>query len=225
MTDAAPIILEPKLPADAAVIWMHGLGADGSDFAPIVSILGLPEEHSVRFVFPHAPIAPVSLNNGMQMRSWFDMKSLDLLEDVDCAGIRVACYQIYKLIEEQRALGIDNKRIILAGFSQGGLVAMHAGLSFCHSLGGIIALSTWCPLVEQFYLHRDMPIFMAHGRQDPIVDFKYGAQMRDDFTKKHYQVEWHAYDMQHEVIVEEIAEIGRFIQAVLAGKYLVEKDV
>ncbi|WP_044410194.1 alpha/beta hydrolase [Thiomicrospira microaerophila] len=215
MAEDMPIIVEPSSPAKAAVIWLHGLGADGSDFVDIVPSLGLPADHAIRFVFPHAPVQPVTINGGMAMRSWFDIRSMDILEDVDSAGIRVSCHQVYKLIEQQRVAGVASDRIVLAGFSQGGLIALHAGLSYDHPLAGVMALSTWCPLVEQFYLHREMPIFIAHGEQDPVVPFALGAKARDDLSAKGYAVEWHAYPMQHQVCLDEIEAIGAWLRQVL----------
>lgn len=215
MADDLPIIVEPSSPAKAAVIWLHGLGADGSDFVDIVPSLGLPTDHAIRFVFPHAPVQPVTINGGMEMRSWFDIRSMDILEDVDSAGIRVSCHQVYKLIEQQRDAGVASDRIVLAGFSQGGLIALHAGLSYDHPLAGVMALSTWCPLVEQFYLHREMPIFIAHGQQDPVVPFALGVKARDDLAAKGYQVDWQAYPMQHQVCIEEIEAIGAWLRQLL----------
>ncbi|MGE4501548.1 MAG: alpha/beta hydrolase [Thiomicrospira sp.] len=216
MSDILPVVIEPDVPAKAAVIWMHGLGADGHDFEGIVPSLGLPKGHAIRFIFPHAPIQAVTINGGMHMRSWFDIRSMDFFNDVDSAGIRVSCHTVYKLIQQQIDSGIESQHIVLAGFSQGGLIAYHAGLSYDHALGGIIALSTWCPLVEQFYLHREMPIFVAHGRQDPIVPYALGAKARDDLSAKGYQIEWHDYDMQHQVCADEVDAIGAWLRKVLA---------
>lgn len=215
MADDLPMIVEPKTPAKAAVIWLHGLGADGADFVDVVPSLGLPQEHGIRFVFPHAPVQPVTINGGMAMRSWFDIRSMDILNDVDSAGIRVSCHQVYKLIEQQRDLGISSDKIVIAGFSQGGLIALHAGLSYDHPLAGVMALSTWCPLVEQFYLHREMPMFIAHGQQDPVVPFELGVKARDDLTAKGYQIDWRAYPMQHQVCIDEIEAIGAWLRRVL----------
>lgn len=215
MTDRLPLIVEPNLPADSAVIWLHGLGADGADFVDIVPSLGLPAEHGIRFVFPHAAVQPVTINGGMTMRSWFDIRSMDILNDIDSAGIRVSCHQVYKLIEQQRDLGIASKNIVIAGFSQGGLIALHAGLSYDHPLAGVMALSTWCPLVEQFYLHREMPIFIAHGDQDSVVPYALGIKARDDLRAKGYQVEWQDYPMEHQVCLEEIEAIGHWLKRTL----------
>lgn len=214
------IIIEPQEEAKAVVIWLHGLGADGNDFVPLVKELNLPEDLAIRFIFPHAPISPVTLNGGMEMRSWFDLKSLELMENVDCAGIRVSCHSIYRLIEEQMKLGIDPKNIVLAGFSQGGLIALHAGLSFDHGLAGIMALSTWLPLPEQFYLHRTTQIFIAHGTQDPVVPFSLGMEMKQELESKGYPVEWHPYPMQHQVCADEVVAISKWLQRVLG-----EQDV
>lgn len=217
MSDILPVVIEPDAPAKAAVIWMHGLGADGHDFEEIVPSLGLPKGHAIRFIFPHAPIQPVTINGGMHMRSWFDIRSMDFFNDIDSAGIRVSCHQVYKLIQQQIDAGIDSHQIVLAGFSQGGLIAYHAGLSYDHALGGIVALSTWCPLVEQFYLHQEMPIFVAHGQQDTVVPYALGAKARDDLTAKGYQIEWHDYAMQHQVCADEVDAIGAWLRKTLAG--------
>ncbi|WFE69250.1 carboxylesterase [Thiomicrospira sp. R3] len=215
MTDRLPLIVEPNLPAHSAVIWLHGLGADGADFVDIVPRLGLPAEHGIRFIFPHAAVQPVTINGGMTMRSWFDIRSMDILNDIDSAGIRVSCHQVYKLIEQQRDVGIASKNIVIAGFSQGGLIALHAGLSYDHPLAGVMALSTWCPLVEQFYLHREMPIFIAHGREDSVVPYALGIKARDDLRAKGYRVEWQDYPMEHQVCLEEIEAIGHWLKRIL----------
>lgn len=209
------VIMEPSQPAQSAVIWLHGLGADGHDFTGIVPQLGLPEAHAVRFVFPHAPVQPVTVNGGMEMRAWFDIRSMDLLDDVDAAGIRVACYQVYDLIKQQMDQGIAADKIVLAGFSQGGLIALHAALSFEKTLAGIMALSTWCPMHEQFYMHRRIPIFMAHGEGDPVIPLPIAQHSREALQQQGYSIEWHTYPMQHQVCAQEVEAIGSWLRRVL----------
>lgn len=215
MTHSAPVIIEPANSANAAVIWLHGLGADGYDFADVVPNLGLPQDHRLRFIFPHAPMQPVTINGGLSTRSWFDIRSMDLLNDVDSAGIRVSCHQVYKLIEHQVDQGISSDRIVLAGFSQGGLIALHAGLSYDHPLAGVMALSTWCPLVEQFYLHRQMPMLIAHGQNDPIVPYELGLKAYEDLQAKGYHIDWHEYEMAHQVCAEELSALGQWLGRIL----------
>ncbi|WP_319380963.1 alpha/beta hydrolase-fold protein [Thiomicrorhabdus sp.] len=217
MSDTPPIIVEPKGPdgkemsAQAVVIWLHGLGADGYDFLGVLPQLNLPQQHAIRFIFPHAPEQPVTLNGGMLMRSWYDIRSPDLLNEVDAAGIRVACYRVYDLIDRQIKAGIDPKKVLLAGFSQGGLIALHAGLSYQQSLGGIMALSTYCPMEQQFYMHREMPIFMAHGTEDGVVPLALAEHARKALGQKGYQIEWHPYQMGHQVCGEELADIRSWL--------------
>lgn len=211
-----PIVIEPKSQAaKACVIWLHGLGADGNDFASLTPQLNLPKVHAVRFVFPSAPIAPVTINGGMEMRSWYDIRSLDLLNDVDAAGIRVSCYRVFDLIKSQIEMGIAPEQIVLAGFSQGGVVALHAALSYEHRLAGVMALSTYFPLPQQFFLHRGLPIFMAHGVYDEVVSLSAAEQSREALDKKGYAVEWHTYPMGHSVCPEEVEDISAWLRQVL----------
>ncbi|MDG6773796.1 alpha/beta hydrolase fold domain-containing protein [Thiomicrorhabdus sp. ZW0627] len=213
--DDLPIVIEPPQLADSAVIWLHGLGADGNDFVGIVPELGLPESHGVRFVFPHAKHQEVTINGGMSMRAWYDIRSLDFMGDVDAAGIRVACYQVYDLIKQQIACGIPADRILLAGFSQGGLIALHAALSYEQELAGVLAMSTYCPMYEQFYMHRGIPIMMVHGLSDPVIPLEVAEHSRQMLLKKGYQIEWHTYPMQHQVCADEIADIAAWLKQVL----------
>ncbi|MDG6777188.1 alpha/beta hydrolase fold domain-containing protein [Thiomicrorhabdus sp. zzn3] len=214
-TSTAPIILEPQGQVQSAVIWLHGLGADGEDFVGVVPQLDLPEEHGIRFVFPHAPYQEVTINGGATMRAWYDIRSMDLMGEVDAAGIRVACYQVYDLVQQQIRAGIAPQRIVLAGFSQGGLIALHAGLSYQQALGGILALSTYCPMYEQFYMHRHMPIMMTHGLSDPVIPLPIADQSRKALEHKGYHVEWHTYPMQHQVCAEELDDISHWLRRVL----------
>ncbi len=206
-----PIIIEPEKRATSAVIWLHGLGADGNDFAGLVPELDLPSHHGIRFIFPNALEQAVTINGGMTMRSWFDIRSTDFMNDIDAAGIRVACNQIYALIQQQIEAGIDVDKIVLAGFSQGGLVALHAGLSFSQPLAGIMALSTYCPMSEQFHLHRQTPILMAHGKFDTVIPMAIAKQSAEALTERGYAIEWHQYPMEHQVCAEEIGEISTWL--------------
>ncbi|MBS0350585.1 MAG: alpha/beta fold hydrolase, partial [Proteobacteria bacterium] len=178
---------ETDAPVDACVIWLHGLGADGHDFAGIIHQLQLPENLGIRFIFPHAPKRPVTLNNGFVMRAWYDIYSLNDLNEQDRAGILSSEAAILQLIQQQLMAGIAATRIILAGFSQGGALALHTGLRFSSPLGGILGLSTYLPLSKQFdnqqLANREMPVFLAHGRLDDILPLSLGEMTRDLLQK------------------------------------------
>ncbi len=213
-TTIEPILIEsPSLPADAAVIWLHGLGADGHDFEPIVSELGLSENHSIRFIFPHAPIQSVTINGGMEMRSWYDIRSLDLLNDFDVSGVARSAQMVASLIDQQIQSGILPDRIVLAGFSQGGLIALHAGLTYPQPLAGIMALSTYCPTGESFQERSEMPILMMHGQQDSVIPIEVAEWSKQMLLQNGYSVEWHTYSMQHQVIPSQIQRIGQWLKA------------
>src|SRR6266699_2356046 len=190
-----------------SIIWLHGLGADGNDFATIVPELDLPKE-AARFVFPHAPVQPVTINGGARMRAWYDVSN-DGRQDA--AGIRASQAHVEALIARERARGIAPGAIVLAGFSQGGAIALHTGLRHAERLAGILALSTYLPLPdtlkqEASQANRDLPIFMAHGTQDPVIPLSWAARSRDSLTSLGYAVEWHEYPMPHSVCAEEIAD-------------------
>lgn len=204
--------------ARASVIWLHGLGADGNDFRPIVPELGLPASAGVRFIFPHAPEQPVTLNGGMVMRAWFDLISLDRSGRQDAAGIRAAATRVQALMERENERGVPDERIILAGFSQGGAVALHLGLRHPRRLAGILALSTYLPLQDTVAEERrtanaETPIFMAHGAMDPVLELRLGEQSRAELEALGYAVDWHTYPMAHAVCMEEIRAIGEWIRA------------
>jgi len=210
-------IYSAKQPAQASVIWMHGLGADGYDFANIVPELHLSPSLPIRFIFPHAPMQPVSLNRGMVMRSWFDIAALheDALEDD--TGLRQAATWVDELIKQEQQRGIPMDRILLAGFSQGGALALYAGLRYPQPLGGIIALSTYLPLgnklaAEASSANKQIPIFMAHGTIDPVVMYAWGENSRDFLKKLQYPVEWHEYPMMHQLCAQEIKDIKQWIE-------------
>ena len=209
-----------------SIIWLHGLGADGHDFEPIVPELRLPESLPLRFVFPHAPVRPVTINGGVAMRAWYDILSLDRDGPSDEAGIRDSARILEARIEAERERGIDANRIVVAGFSQGGAIALHAALRQRARLAGLMALSTYLPLPEYFedevlndpaVGHRDLPIFMAHGSFDPMLPMQLGRHSAELLASAGFEVEWHDYPMAHAVCAEEIEDIRRWLLAVLAG--------
>ncbi len=220
MNDDSPIIIEHGDNIDASVIWLHGLGADGSDFVPVVRELGLPASLQIRFIFPHAPVRPITINQGYRMRGWYDITSLDIANRDDEAGIMESAQILNRVCEEQINSGIAARRIIFAGFSQGGAIALYAGLRFPQQLGGIMALSTYLPMAERTVdeasdANRDTPIFMAHGLQDDIVAYPFGEHSREQLKQLGHNVEWHTYPMGHSVCMEEIQAISHWLLGVL----------
>jgi len=210
-----------KKPIDTAVIWLHGLGADGYDFEPIVPQLQLPETFAVRFVFPHAPVRPVTINMGCEMRSWYDILSMQEVREINQAQLEQSCAQLRALIAQQQSLGIGSQRTVIAGFSQGGAVVLSTALAFEQPLAGVIALSTYLPLVEQAGNSRHAansatPIFVGHGVQDPVVPCSLGHSIYEQLSAWRYSVEWHQYDMPHAVCLEEIADLSAWLQRTLA---------
>ena len=206
----------------ASVIWLHGLGADGHDFVPIVPELGLPAAPAVRFVFPHAPMRSVTINGGMVMRAWYDVVDGGGVRREVEAGVRESQRQIEALIERERKRGVAAAAIVLAGFSQGGAMALHAGLRHPERLAGVMALSCFLPLAdtlagEAAAANRQTPIFMAHGSQDPLIPLARGLEARDLLVTLGYRVSWHQYPMPHAVCAEEIGDIARWLRAVLGG--------
>lgn len=203
-----------------SIIWLHGLGADGHDFVDIVPKLHLNAEPNVHFIFPHAPIQPVTINGGRKMRAWFDILELGTEHKVDIAGIYQSAGLIDQLIQQEIDHGIPPENILLAGFSQGGTVALHAGLRYPYKLAGIIALSTYLPTLEQLKAQRPTanhatPIFMGHGIIDSMVAIEYGKKTSDILAAMGYNVEWHDYLMEHTVCVEEIEHLSDFINSIL----------
>ena len=216
--DAIEIETAPR--ADAAVIWLHGLGADGYDFEPIVPELRLPAQLRVRFVFPHAPVRPVTLNMGMPMRAWYDILQLGGGREDD-AGIRASQELVEDLVGRELARGVHARRIVLAGFSQGGAIALQTGLRYGERLGGILALSTYLPLAASLGAERnpanlELPIFMAHGTLDPMIAIARARESRDALQALGYAVEWREYAMPHSVCAEEIADIAAWLLRTLA---------
>jgi phospholipase/carboxylesterase len=216
------VTLTPAQPPVASVILLHGLGADGWDFVPIVAELSLPDTLPVRFVFPHAPVRPVTVNNGYEMRAWYDIKAFTPEGRADAAGLAESVRRVDAYLRAEIAGGVAASRIVLAGFSQGGAVALSAGLRFGERLAGLLALSTYLPFPETLAASRsaanlDVPLLMCHGRMDPVVPIGMGTEARDVLRAQGYAVEWHEYPMQHEVCAAELAEIARWLRARLAG--------
>ncbi len=202
------------------VIWMHGLGADGNDFVPVVKELGLPDTLPLRFIFPHAPMRPITINNGFVMRGWYDILELGALERrVDEKGIRESQAAIEALIAREIERGIAAGKIVLAGFSQGGVIALQTGLRHKEKLAGIMALSTYLALQstlaqEASSANKDIPIFLAHGTHDDIIPIQLAHASRDALTRAGYKVEWHDYRMPHSVSPDEIEHIGAWLRRV-----------
>ncbi len=217
----APIQIDTGSAPTFALIWLHGLGADGSDFVPVIPELGLPPELTGRFIFPHAPYMPVTCNGGYEMRAWYDILSLAPgSREVDEASLQRSRETVRQLIGEQVAAGIPSRRIFLAGFSQGGAIALHTGLRYQERLAGIIALSTYLPLKaslaeEAASVNADLPIFMAHGTFDDVISMTTNQGSKEILEQMRYPLEWHAYPMAHSVCEEEIADIRQFLARVL----------
>jgi phospholipase/carboxylesterase len=211
-----PIEIETGPGPQAAVIWLHGLGADGHDFEPIVPELDLPKP--VRFIFPHAPVRPVTINNGMRMRAWYDIFQFGGGAE-DEAGLRASQAILEGLISSEVKRGVKPAKIVLAGFSQGGAIVLQTGLRYPERLGGIMALSTYLPLQEKITeahaANRDLPIFMAHGSYDDIIPLKRAEQSRDLLVKSGYPVDWRTYPMPHSVCPEELGHISEFLARTL----------
>lgn len=223
MTQLLPHIeIETAANPRAAVIWLHGLGADGNDFAALVPELDLRRCPPIRFVFPHAPSIAVTVNGGYVMPAWYDISGTDLISRQDAAGIERSQRAIVALLEREVARGMSADNIVLAGFSQGCAIALHTGLRYPQRLAGIIALSGYLPLAERLPDERhaanaSTPIFMAHGNADPVVAFERGSTSRDLLAGLGYRVSWHSYPMQHSVHPREVADISAFLAQVLGG--------
>ena len=210
------IEVETAVKPDAAVIWLHGLGADGHDFEPIVPEIVRPGERAWRFVFPNAPVRPVTINGGMPMRAWYDLKGLDRRAAEDVAGFRDTDMHIRRLIAREGERGIPASRIVLAGFSQGGAVTLYMLPRLSEKLAGAMALSCYLPLEGSFAAERTpandgTPIFMAHGQWDNVLPMSLGVLSRDYLKARQYAVEWHEYPMAHAVCADEIADIRKFL--------------
>ncbi|MEM7233771.1 MAG: PHB depolymerase family esterase [Planctomycetota bacterium] len=215
------IRVEPDSPPKAAVIWMHGLGDSGHGFSEYVSYFKLPPELGVRWIFPHAPERPITLNGGMVMRGWYDLQELARIREEDDAGIRESESLIRELIEEARADGIPSNKIVLAGFSQGGAIAFKTVLRYPERLGAIIALSTYLPLgstveAERSEANQSTPILQVHGTHDPVLHISLGTTSRDHLTSLGYSVDWHEYPMDHSLCMEEIEVVAKTLKSVLS---------
>lgn len=213
------IELETRPKPSHSVIWLHGLGADGNDFVPIVQQLKLPKL-GIRFVFPHAPMRPVTINGGFVMRAWYDIAAQDLAMREDEAGLRESQAAIEALIAKEAARGMPASRVVLAGFSQGGVISLQTGLRYPKALAGVMSLSAYLPLAakvpaERNAANQDTPIFLGHGMADNVVPLKLGTTTRDQLIKLEYDVDWHQYPMAHSVCPQELDDIGAWLTRVL----------
>ncbi|MBS3803276.1 MAG: dienelactone hydrolase family protein [Oleiphilaceae bacterium] len=209
------IEIETRPSPDAAVIWLHGLGASGHDFEPVVPQLQLPADAAVRFVFPHAPMLPITVNGGMSMPAWYDIKAMDVDRAIDTDQLMASAAEIDKLIERERERGVANERIVIAGFSQGGAVAYQVGLSYPERLAGILGLSTYFATAGNIHpsdANRDIPIKVYHGLHDPMVPEVLGRRTIDSLKAMGYKPEYKTYPMDHSVCMEEIVDIGLFLR-------------
>lgn len=219
MDDMLPAIeMQTGDAPDACVIWLHGLGADGNDFAPIVPELLLPKSMAIRFIFPHAPSMPVTINGGYVMPAWYDILEMDIGRRIDTEGLLRSAASIAALMERELERGIKSDRLVLAGFSQGGAVAYQVALSFPQPLCGLLAMSTYFATGDDIYLHpanKKIPIAAHHGLYDPVVPEKLGRQGADELKKHGYQVDYRTYPMEHSVCPEQITDISTWLQKVL----------
>jgi phospholipase/carboxylesterase len=211
------VTLEPAKPAVATVILLHGLGADGQDFVPIVPELGLPDSMPVRFVFPHAPTRPITISGGYVMRAWYDITAFTPEGRADTKGLAEASRRVAQYIKHEAERGVPARRVLLAGFSQGGATALHVALRYPERLAGLIALSCYLPFhtrlgAEKSAANADLPILLCHGTRDPVVHVGMGLEARDELKAQGYAVEWHEYPIQHEVNATEIADIARWLK-------------
>ncbi len=215
MQDLQYIEIETGENPTAAVIWLHGLGASGHDFEPVVPELGLPEDAAVRFIFPHAPNLPVTINGGMTMPAWYDIKAMDIDRVVDTEQLRASADAVAKLVEREKEKGVPADRIIIAGFSQGGAVAYELGLSYPERFAGILALSTYfatADTVQRSEANADVPISVYHGTFDPMVPESLGVRSVEALKEMGYDPSYQTFPMEHSVCLEEIQDIGRFIR-------------
>jgi phospholipase/carboxylesterase len=216
------VILSPELPAVASVILLHGLGADGMDFVPVVRELGLPETLPVRFVFPHAETRPVTVAGGYVMRAWYDITAFTPEGRADTKGLADTSRRVAKYIELEKQRGVPASRVILAGFSQGGATALHIGLRFPERLAGLLAISCYLPFparlaAEKTTANANLPVLMCHGTRDQVVHIGMGLEARDELKAQGYPVEWHDYPIGHEVSPAEIADVALWIKRQLVG--------
>lgn len=215
-------IVEPQVKPLASVIWLHGLGADGRDFLPILPMLKIPENLPIRFIFPHAPHRAITVNGGMKMPAWYDITALGIKIEDDKVGIEESAQDIAALIARENELGIPTNRIVLAGFSQGGAMTLYTGLRFPEKLAGLVVLSAYMPCVttlaaEASVVNKQTPIYMAHGLQDEIVPFMWGDGTYEYLRSLGYQVEFHSYPMHHSVCLEEVVELGKWLTNIFSS--------
>lgn len=218
-TELSTIEIKPTSTHKYSLIWLHGLGADGHDFEGIVPQLHLNAEANTHFIFPNAPIQAVTINGGMKMPAWYDILEMSLNRKVDVQGIYKSANLLENLIKQEMASGISSEHILLAGFSQGGVIALHAGLTFKHKLAGIIALSTYFPTIEKVITelsiaNHNTPIFMGHGILDSIVAIESGKSVFNKLNDFQYNIEWYEYVMEHSVCNEEINHISSYINQI-----------
>ncbi len=212
------IELETQPNPNSTVIWLHGLGADGNDFAPIVPELDLPADLAVRFIFPHAPTMPVTVNGGFVMPAWYDIKAMDIDREIDVAGLMQSARAISAFVDRELERGIDSRKIILAGFSQGGAVAYQVALSYRKPLAGLLAMSTYLATPDagdSGEINKSIPIMIHHGLYDPVVPEQLGRRSMDQLTRQGYKAEYLTYPMEHAVCPEQIHDISQWLQAVL----------
>ena len=212
--------MNPAGEVKSSIIWLHGLGASGHDFEAIVPELDIPESLGLRFVFPHAPEMPVTINNGYVMPAWYDVTNTDFAQQEDEAGICVSAQLLENMIAHEIEQGVPAEKIILAGFSQGGVIVLHGGLRYQDKLAGILALSTYLPLREKLQQEhsqasKTIPVMMMHGKQDTTVPITLAEQSRDHMESSGHQVEWHSYDMPHTVCSEQVRDIADWIKKIL----------
>ena len=220
MSAIQTVEVETGAEPSASVIWLHGLGADGHDFEPIVPELRLPAALPTRFVFPHAPVRPVTIHGGMAMRAWYDIVTLDRGGPVDSAGIDESSAALETLIDREQERGIEPARIVVAGFSQGGAIAINTILRAEKKLAGLMGLSTWLALpdaLQRDNLDTSAPVFMAHGQFDPMIPIQYGRASAERLAAAGFDVEWHDYPMAHAVCPQEIDDIRTWLSGVLAA--------
>jgi len=219
--ELSTIEIQPKSTHKYSVIWLHGLGADGHDFENMASELHLNAGPSIHFIFPNAPIQPVTINGGMEMRAWYDILEMSLERKPDIAGIYQSASLVEQLIQREMAKGIQSEHILLAGFSQGGVIALHVGLRYPHKLAGIIGLSAYLPTIEQLKTERSStnnatPIFMGHGILDSVVAIESGKAVFHALNDLEYNIQWHDYVMEHSVCIEEIGHLSTFINGIFS---------
>jgi len=221
MNDLQTYEVHPAADPVATVIILHGLGADGTDFLPFADELKLDAVGPVRWVFPRAPVQPVTINGGMPMRSWYDILGADLVKREDEAGVRASIARVHRLLEREIARGMPARRIVLGGFSQGCAITLGAGLRFGHRLAGLVGMSGYLPIAETTAAERhaanaDVPLFLAHGQRDGIVPLARGEASRDALQSLGLPVQWHAYPMEHSVCIEEVRALNQWLLQVLA---------